>query len=76
MTWNWVFIAAGISLFVSFNRGRNPIWGMATLCGMIGVVAALILWDITIWFKFVSVGAVIGQITDLMPGHNELEEKF
>ena len=65
--WKILTMIAAISLILSFFRGRNAIWGGATIGLIIGAIIALFQkfnWSIT--YKAVVIGILIGLIADLL----------
>lgn len=69
MIWPITFFAAFVALIAYSGRGRNSVWGTATIGLVIGVVLALIFPGHFWWtlVRAVAVGALVGLVFDLLP---------
>jgi len=66
--WTILSTIAIVSLFVSFFRGPNAIWGGATGGLIVGIIAALMRGGFTfsiIW-KGIAIGVLLGVIAEIM----------
>ena len=65
--WKILTIIASISMIISFSRGRNAIWGGATLGFIIGTIIAIFpKFNWSILYKAIIIGILIGLTADLL----------
>lgn len=74
--WKILTIIASISLIASFFRGKNAIWGGATIGLIIGTVVAIFQkFNWPILYKAIVVGVLAGVVADILGLLSDLIKK-